>query len=64
MPDYRAFGVAEDGQYNASRAFFCDTDEHAIIWDKQLFGENLELWNGPRLVRRSPLRPNAPAKEA
>jgi hypothetical protein len=57
MPDYRAYGVAEDGHYNGSRAFFCDNDEDAIVWAKRLFGDQeLELWSGEWLIKSCLLR--------
>jgi hypothetical protein len=34
MTDYRAFKIGPDGHFAASRAFVCDSDEHAIEWAK------------------------------
>jgi hypothetical protein len=53
MSDYRVFKIGLDGHVEASRAFVCDSDEHAIEWAKQLQEDRpAELWNGDRLVKR------------
>jgi hypothetical protein len=53
MTDYRAFKIGPDGHFAASRAFVCDSDEHAIEWAKQLQEDRpIELWSNDRLVKR------------
>ena len=51
MVEYRVIG--SDGHVESSRGFVCDTDENAIMWAKQMVGEQpAELWSGARLVQR------------
>jgi hypothetical protein len=53
MTDYRVLKIGLDGHVEASRAFVCDSDEHAIEWAKQLQEDRpVELWSGERLVKR------------
>jgi hypothetical protein len=55
MADYRAFKLGPDGHVAASRAFVCDSDEHAIEWAKQMQEDRpIELWSGDRLVNLLP----------
>lgn len=51
MPRYQTYFVGSDGTH--WRAFVCDTDENAIVWAKQLVGQQpAELWSGRRLIQR------------
>jgi hypothetical protein len=53
VADYRAFRIGPDGHIASSRAFVCDTDEHAIEWAKQIQEVRpIEVWSGDRLVAR------------
>ena len=53
MVEYRVIG--SDGHVKSPRAFVCDTDENAIMWAKQMVGEQpADLWSGARLVQRLP----------
>ncbi|WP_035727914.1 hypothetical protein [Bradyrhizobium murdochi] len=53
MAEYRAYLIGSDGQFESSRAFVCDTDENAIVWARQMVGQQpAELWSGTRLVQR------------
>ena len=59
MADYRAFFVGVDGHFQGFRALVCDTDENAVIWAEQLLEDQpIELWSGPRLVKRLSPREN------
>jgi hypothetical protein len=62
MTYYRAYVIGQDGHCSSlPRAFFCDTDENAIVWARQLLDDQIiELWSGACLVKRlipSELRP-------
>ena len=53
MTDYRVDLIGSDGQIERSRTFVCDTDDNAIVWAKQMVGQQpAELWSGTRLVER------------
>jgi hypothetical protein len=53
MTEYRAYLIGSDGRVESARAFVCDTDENAIVWAKQMVGQQpAELWCGTRLVER------------
>lgn len=53
MTDYRVDLIGSDGRFEGSRTFVCDTDENAIVWTKQMLGQQpAELWSGTRLVER------------
>jgi hypothetical protein len=53
MAEYRVNLMGSDGQFESSRTFVCDTDENAIVWAKEMAGEQpAELWIGSRLVQR------------
>lgn len=51
MTDYRVDLIGLHGHIEASRSFVCDTDENAIVWAKQMVGQQpAELWSGARRV--------------
>jgi hypothetical protein len=53
MAEYYAYLIGSDRHFESSRAFVCDTDENAIVWAKQMVGQQpAELWSGTRLVER------------
>jgi hypothetical protein len=53
VAEYRAYLIGSDGHFKSSRSFVCDTDENAIVWAKQMVGQQpAELWSGTRLVER------------
>jgi hypothetical protein len=43
MADYRSYVIGLDGYFESSREFVCDTDENAIVWAKQMAGQ--QGWN-------------------
>jgi hypothetical protein len=46
VQEYRAYIVGHDGHFISYRAFFCDSDNDATEWAKQLVdGHDVELWN-------------------
>jgi hypothetical protein len=53
VTDYRVDLVGSDGHFESSRTFVCDTDKNAVVWAKQMVGQQpAELWSGTRLVER------------
>jgi len=53
VAEYRACLIGLDGHFESTRSFVCDTDENAIVWAKQMVGQQpAELWSGTRLVER------------
>ena len=49
MIKYQARFGGSEGLFMHCRVFTCDTDEHAIVWAKQLMdGGPLELWSGAK----------------
>lgn len=53
MTEYRLNKVGNDGRLVGSRIFTADDNEEAVVWAKQqLADHSVELWSGPRLVRR------------
>jgi hypothetical protein len=54
MADYRFHVSGSDRHFECSRDFVCDTDENAVVWAKQMAGQQAwELWSGKRMVERS-----------
>lgn len=52
MAEYRVNLMGSDGRFASSRTFVCDTDENAIVWAREIAGEQpAELWIESRLVR-------------
>jgi hypothetical protein len=63
MADLSGSGVPYMSAYRVYvigiRRFVCDTDSDATVWAKQLLDDNdVELWNGYRLVIRLDHKPN------
>jgi hypothetical protein len=57
MSAYRVYVIGQDGHFVSK--FVCDTDSDATVWAKQLLDDNdVELWNGYRLVIRLDHKPN------
>jgi hypothetical protein len=53
MTEYRLYTVESDGRFIGSRTFTADSDDDAAVWAKQQIEDHsVELWSGPRLVRR------------
>ena len=53
MTEYRLYTVESDGHFIGSRTFTADSDDDAVVWAKQQIEDHsVELWSGPRLVRR------------
>jgi len=53
MTEYRLYTVENDGHFIGSRTFTADSDDDAVVWAKQQIEDHsVELWSGPRLVRR------------
>jgi hypothetical protein len=54
MPEYLAYVLTEDDHISAPPHFIaCDTDQEAIQRSTKLIdGQDIELWEGPRLVTR------------
>ena len=53
MVDYRAYIVGGDGHFCGFEPLICADDAEAIERAKRLVAEqDIELWNGPRLVIR------------
>lgn len=51
MPEYRAYGVGDDGHFSGCELLVCANDEEAITKAKVLSQRHgVELWSGPRLV--------------
>ena len=58
MPDYRAYKRALDNSIKEALDAVCDDDKKAIAWAEQLAGgDDVEVWQGTRLVVRLPARP-------
>jgi hypothetical protein len=58
--EYRAYLIGSDGHFASFRSLVCDNDADAIAWAKQLTGDQeIELWNGKRLVGRLPAQPRS-----
>jgi hypothetical protein len=58
MPDYRAYGVGDDGHFNGYEPLVCANDEEAITKAKSLAQRHrVELWSGPRMVCSIPKHP-------
>jgi hypothetical protein len=57
MPDYRAYGVDDDGHFTGYEPLVCANDEEAITKAK-IFAQRqrVELWSGPRLIISIPQR--------
>jgi hypothetical protein len=49
MTEYRLYTVESDGHFIGSRTFTADSDDDAVVWIED---HSVELWSGPRLVRR------------
>jgi hypothetical protein len=53
VTEYRAYLLGSDDRFISCRVYVCDNDSDAIVWAKQLLdGHDMELWSGPRLVKR------------
>ena len=53
MTEYRLYTVGNDGHFIGSRTFTADSDRDAVVWAKQQIEDHsVELWSGPRLVKR------------
>ena len=53
MTEYRLYTVGNDGHFIGSRTLTADSDDDAVVWAKpQIEDHSVELWSGPRLVRR------------
>jgi hypothetical protein len=53
MAEYRIFTVGTDGHFIGSKPLLCDDDEEAVQKAEQLLdGHDLQIWSGPRYVRR------------
>jgi hypothetical protein len=53
MAEYRIFTVGTDGHFISSKPLLCDDDEEAVQKAEQLLdGHDLQIWSGPRYVRR------------
>jgi hypothetical protein len=53
MADYRLYAVSNDGHFMSCRIFYCENDDDAIVWAKQLIdGAPVELWSLARFVIR------------
>jgi hypothetical protein len=53
MTEYRLYTVENDGHFIGSRTFTADSDDDAVVWAKQQIEDHsVELWSGPRLLRR------------
>jgi hypothetical protein len=54
MPDYRIYVLTEEGRITTPpRLVTADTDQAAIRRARHLLdGSDVEVWEGPRLVRR------------
>jgi hypothetical protein len=53
MTEYRLYMVENDGRFIGSRTFTADSDDDAVVWaEQQIEDHSVELWSGPRLVRR------------
>jgi len=58
MPDYRAYKRALDNSIKEALDVACDDDIKAIAWAKQLAdGDDVEVWQGTRLVVRLAAKP-------
>ena len=63
MTEYRLYTVESDGRFIGSRTFTADSDDDAVVWAKQQIEDHsVELWSGPRLVRRLDLAEKRAAK--
>ena len=56
MTEYRLYTVENDGHFIGSRTFTADNDDDAVVWanltKQKIEDHSVELWSGPRLVRR------------
>jgi hypothetical protein len=53
MAEYQVLIVGPDGDFIGSARLVCDDDAEAIEKANQLLdGHDLQIWNGPRYVRR------------
>ena len=45
MAEYRVNLMGSEGHFESPRTFVCDTDENAIVWAREMAGEQpAELW--------------------
>ena len=51
MTEYRLYTVESDGHFIGSRTFTADSDDDTVVSAK-IEDHSVELWSGPRLVRR------------
>lgn len=62
MAEYRVNLMGSDGRFASSRTFVCDTDENAIVWAREIAGEQpAELWIESRCTsaQLSKMKPSA-----
>jgi hypothetical protein len=60
VAEYRAYTVGHDGRFAGFEAFVCADDHAAIEKAKRLLdGQDIELWSGPRFVKRLSPEPRA-----
>jgi hypothetical protein len=53
MTEYRLYTVENDGRFIGPRTFTADSDDDAVVCaEQQIEDRSVELWSGPRLVRR------------
>lgn len=53
MAEYQVLTVGPDGDFIGRKLIVCDDDEQAIEKDARLLdGHDLQIWSGPRYVRR------------
>jgi hypothetical protein len=58
VAEYRAYTVGHDGRFAGFEAFVCADDHEAIGKAERLLdGQDIELWSGPRLVKRLSPKP-------